>query len=241
MEKQRTIKNLSIIALVFAIAGMTLRFAAFSTTLNISSSATVTPNSADFKISIYGAANAEEAQKLFEGNIGLNEITKSNTLGAGFISRGSGTITNATIDNNNHTISSIKVTFEENPAKATYGFMIVNEGKYPAYLDLSTLEIIDGKRKMIWIYNGTCIPADGTTPSLVEETCKNVVQYVSIFDNNFEPIETTEDYYVIQPGEFTLLGVEVSYLRTDKLADGPFDVYFDEVTLDFTSSPSTTN
>ncbi|MBQ3511969.1 MAG: hypothetical protein IJA30_06735 [Bacilli bacterium] len=49
MEKERQIKLLSIIALVVAITGMTLGFAAFSTTLNISSSATVTPNSEDFK------------------------------------------------------------------------------------------------------------------------------------------------------------------------------------------------
>ena len=50
MEKTRQIKILSIVALVVAIAGMTLGFAAFSTTLSISSSATVTPNSDDFKV-----------------------------------------------------------------------------------------------------------------------------------------------------------------------------------------------
>lgn len=54
MEKQRQMKLLSIVALVVAIIGMTLGFAAFSTTLSISSSATVTPNSEDFKISLYG-------------------------------------------------------------------------------------------------------------------------------------------------------------------------------------------
>ena len=50
MERQRQIKILSIIALVVAIVGMSLGFAAFSTTLNISSSASVTPDSEDFKV-----------------------------------------------------------------------------------------------------------------------------------------------------------------------------------------------
>ena len=53
MEKQRQMKLLSIVTLVVAIIGMTLGFAAFSTTLSISSSATVTPTSEDFKISLY--------------------------------------------------------------------------------------------------------------------------------------------------------------------------------------------
>ena len=55
MEKTRQIKLLSIVLLVIAITGMTLGFAAFSTTLSISSSATVTPNSEDFKVVMLGS------------------------------------------------------------------------------------------------------------------------------------------------------------------------------------------
>lgn len=54
MERDRKIRMLSIVALVLAITGMSLGFAAFSSTLTISSSATVTPNSDDFKIKVYG-------------------------------------------------------------------------------------------------------------------------------------------------------------------------------------------
>ena len=57
MEKERHIKILSIIALVLAIAGMSLGFAAFSTTLNISSSASVTPNSDNFNIIFCNSIN----------------------------------------------------------------------------------------------------------------------------------------------------------------------------------------
>ena len=60
MEKNRQIKILSIVALVLAIAGMSLGFAAFSSTLTISSSATVTPNSNDFKVVVYGLKNYDD-------------------------------------------------------------------------------------------------------------------------------------------------------------------------------------
>ena len=48
MIKRKT-KIITIVALVIAIFGMTLGFAAFSATLNISTSATVAPNSEDLK------------------------------------------------------------------------------------------------------------------------------------------------------------------------------------------------
>lgn len=50
MEHNRSQKLLMIIALIMGIASLSIGFAAFSTTLNISSSASVSPNSGDFKI-----------------------------------------------------------------------------------------------------------------------------------------------------------------------------------------------
>ena len=58
MEHNRKIKILSIVALVLAISAMTLGFAAFSTTLNISSSASVTPNSGDFSVKFSTSQNS---------------------------------------------------------------------------------------------------------------------------------------------------------------------------------------
>ena len=54
MRKDRKVQILSIVALVLAITGMSLGFAAFSSTLTISSSATVTPNSDDFSMTFLG-------------------------------------------------------------------------------------------------------------------------------------------------------------------------------------------
>ena len=50
MEKSRTSKIIAVVALVVAVLGLSLGFAAFSNTLTISSSATVSPDSGDFDI-----------------------------------------------------------------------------------------------------------------------------------------------------------------------------------------------
>ena len=50
MESQRKFKVFAMITLVIAVVGMSLGFAAFSATLSISSSASVNPNSEDFKV-----------------------------------------------------------------------------------------------------------------------------------------------------------------------------------------------
>ena len=54
MERNRQTKVIAIVALCVAVVGLTLGFAAFSNTLTISSSATVTPNESDFKLTVYG-------------------------------------------------------------------------------------------------------------------------------------------------------------------------------------------
>ena len=54
MEKNKKTKTLAIIALIISILGLTLGFAAFSNTLTISSSATVSPDESDFNINVYG-------------------------------------------------------------------------------------------------------------------------------------------------------------------------------------------
>ena len=50
MEHSRKQKLLVVLALVIAIASLSIGFAAFSTTLNISPSANVTPNSDSFSV-----------------------------------------------------------------------------------------------------------------------------------------------------------------------------------------------
>lgn len=127
MEKERQVKILSIVALVIAIAGMTLGFAAFSTTLNISSSATVTPSSDDFKITIYGIKDSSFYDTFADNNYAYTDSDISDSYGTALMEGATGTI--ASIDNVSHTISNINASFS-NEGNIQYAFIIKNEGMY---------------------------------------------------------------------------------------------------------------
>ena len=91
-------RNLVLVGLLLAVVGVTLGFAAFSNTLTIKSSATVTPSSDTFKV-VFSSS---------ETSLETNEIEPMNVYGDGV------TATNAVINNNgNPTLTGIQVNFTE--------------------------------------------------------------------------------------------------------------------------------
>lgn len=233
MEKARQVKILSIVALVIAIAGMTLGFAAFSTTLSISSSASVTPNSEDFKINVYGFKDATAIEKMFStGEILDSDLSDSFGYANGFYDATSDV---ASINNATHTISNIKGYFEKK-GHVIYHFIIKNEGKYDAYLDISNLIFNSNENQYLAnTLSPTCTPGDGATSSLVEDACNGVVGTVSFLDiNTGTPKVISETYYKIPVGGSDLLGFAIEY--RGPLADGPFDVEFEDFQLKFSTT-----
>lgn len=229
MEKNRNVKILSIVALVVAIAGMTLGFAAFSTTLSISSSATVTPNSDDFKITIYGIKDSSFYDTFADNNYAYTDSDISDSYGVAL--EDTATSTTASIDNVSHTISNINASFS-NEGDVQYAFIIKNEGKYDAYLDLT-----DKKTGSIIavLLNKNCIAKDGATESLVTSACNGVQAAVGFVDKETgREISTTESYYKITSGDYVLFTVMMNY--SGPFADGPFDVEFEDFQLKFSTT-----
>ena len=227
MKRNRQVKILSIVALVLAIAGMSLGFAAFSSTLTISSSATVTPNNEDFKITIYGANNTEVYETF---NYTSTDISDSFGYGSGK----NATSDVASIDNRTHTISNIKAYFGNGTGNVNYIFAIVNEGKYDAYMKTNSKDTFGN----YWQYTASnkCIPSEGATASLVSEACNGVwgTAYITQLSNLADPKYITDEYYKIPAGgtEFLLVFFEYS----GPYADGPFDVEFEDIKLQFTTT-----
>ncbi len=229
MEKQRQIKILSIISLVLAISAMTLGFAAFSTTLSISSSATVTPSSEDFKITIYGYKDAD-LEKIFSFQDSDLTDSYSSCL------FGEATCTTASIDNSKHTISNLKANFENKAGAVAYFFVIKNEGKYDAYLDLSNMITeSEGDRFLGNILNKKCTVGEGATDSLVSAACEGMTGFISILDKTTgDPIILSDDSYVIPAGSNEFLTLQFEY--KGPFADGPFNVEFDDIQLTFSTT-----
>ena len=237
MKRERQVKWVSIIALCISVLGLTLGFAAFSNTLTISSSATVSPNASDFKITVLGlneeASNSDLEEEILDIN---NYITNASypRVGTSIGSDGekidhNNTATPAVIDNNNLTITNISANMSYAGEFGVYYFILRNDGEYDAYLDLANLKsLYDGK-------NGVCTPDVGTSADLVNQTCQSIKMYIGLGSEE-DGIDVNNASYKLEKGKHIFLAVSVVYNEADVYADGDFTVKFDDVKLDFSTT-----
>lgn len=238
MEKERRSKLLVIVALALTTMALTVGFAAFSTTLNISSNATVTPNEEDFKIVVYGLKDREAVNKFYENNT-FDESDLSTTIATPYISNDNEvTAEDAIIVNSTHTISNLSVGLTNPTNEVAYVTIIKNEGKYDAYLDLTEYTYDDENKEYVLNppVTGTCTPEEGTTKELVDATCDSVIQVLGVFDTTGDVITTGESLLTIPKGKYIVLVSLIGYLETDTRADGPFSVTFPTLNLNFSTT-----
>ena len=125
MERNRSSKIIAVVALVVAVFGLTLGFAAFSNTLTISSSAYVSPSSENFKIGFSKSASS---------------ATETGTLAGsptGAASAGSATLAGTTV-------SGLKANLTAPGESVSYTFYVHNTGEYDAFLNSITFENVAG-------------------------------------------------------------------------------------------------
>lgn len=149
MESDRKTKILVAIALVVAIAGLSLGFAAYSTTLKISSTAYVSPEN--------------NMNVVFTSTEGQENVQIAGELSG----EGSGTDTNFKADNatiTGTTLTGIKAYFTTAGQSVTYTFKIKNKSENPAYLNS-----IVGQSTPL-----SCTAITGTNQDLVDLDCNNV-------------------------------------------------------------------
>ena len=238
MHKKRKNKILLIIALIIVIFGMTFGFAVFSTTLNISSNATVIPNSDDFKITVYGLSDASVYLNPPIPYVWDSSYTsKTHGLCRVYSVATDTTCETAIIDNLNYTISNIKATFSSISVtqQANYIFDVRNEGRYPVYVFVPR-----NGNKYQGVTYGNCVGEIGTNPDLVESACNKIKLFISVLDKNTYDVKLGDiygDYMEIIPGESELLSIVVNYNSETTLVDGTFSIEFPDVPLVFSTSP----
>ena len=229
-EKQKLI---AIIALTLSVLGLTLGFAAFSNTLTISSSATVTPDSGDFKLVFYGVENDKNFDQTGDPMTEITSPVKSEPRTFGKV-----TATTAIIDNESLTIKNINVAYTEPGDTVAYNFKIVNEGKYTVYITKD-----DFKEFADSLANKTCVAKAGTTDSLVQEACKNIdtgvlsMEYTDNggqFDSQY--METSSDYMELPVGGYADLYIHYYYSSSNSTrADGDFEVIYSDAKLNYST------
>ena len=230
MEKNRQTKVIAIIALVVAVIGMSVGFAAFSNTLTISSSATVTPNEEDFKLVAYGVG-----QQLEEEIMEDTSIYTSTTTSIPWKYWGA-TGTAATINNNSAagTISftNLEAGFTQPDQLVDYWFIIKNEGAYDAYIDITNFKNYASSN-----ISKTCTPGTGATTTLVNAACEGITATVEAFSNTAgTSLDSVERSFNLEAGDFIYAHVLISYLPTAARSDGPFTVDFEDLTISFSTA-----
>ena len=211
MVKQRQIKILSIIALILAIAGMSLGFAAFSTTLNISSSASVTPDSGNFYLGFYPS----ETPSLDDAT-----ITPTTSVGA--------TGSSVTLSSGSTAISGLTANFTEPGQTITYNFYVGNESEYDAYLHGITFLNASGANS-----NKVCTAGEGATVSLVESACNAISMTVNVKGTTATMTNTAISGNAVAKGVYVPVTVTLTYASNGARADGPFNVSFGGIELDY--------
>lgn len=252
MNKIRKTKLIALVALIIAICGMALGFAAFSTTLTISSQATVTPDSSDFNLKIYGFVGSSE-EEIFNPNNYTSETT------ATMISQINDSVKfenkSVSIDNSTMSIDIGQVTITTPSDLSGIYIKVVNTGNYDAYFDTSQIEngII-----------GSCIAHSGTSETLMYDACPYIqfgirtmmLEETLLAQGKYNQNQISQADYLevrnndcfakkngickLEKGASLILNPGIRYYDYNSpLVDGSFSVTFAPLILNFTSN--TTN
>lgn len=218
MERNRKVKFIIMITLMVAITAMSLGFAAFSATLNISSSASVTPNSDDFKVIFsydYDSYGVETFDAWLDG-VGIN----GGTANLGHLGW--------------NEISDIGAIFSNSNQSVIYTFYIHNIGAYDAYL--KSVNISNVSEKNTW-KSCAASTTDSTkaTDSLVQAACTGIDLSIKINDVNYAVNEGNLAGVKLAKGDVATAILTISYAEGSSLADGPFNVTFGDLSLEFST------
>lgn len=208
----RDTKVIGIMALIVAILGLTVGFAAFANNLDVKSSADVIPGEENFIVN-FSSSNIEEK---FDNIIG---VPSSDEV----------LVKNATINNDgNPTIEGLHATFTKPGQYATYSFYVHNGGYYDAYLKSVTYENIAGTNEL-----KKCIPTSEVNSELLTEACKAINVEIKVGNETYTGPNGTVIDHKLSKNEYEPVVVTIKYDENGGLADGSFEVLFGDLSLTY--------
>lgn len=228
MERNRGSQVLAIVALLLAVGGLSLGFAAFSQTLTIKSSAEVNPVD-KFNVEFFGDNDATSVAGVTSDSTvtGLKAAT-------------------ATINNNNHTITGLKATFTEPGQSVTYTFKARNTGEYIAYLrQVAFAQPSGAAGNALSVCTSKASAENPATQSLVDAACDDITLSVKVgsetavtsttpYTGTTHALAKPTNAQKTDGGEDTVV-VTITYAANGDVADGDFEVTFGDVTIDYKS------
>ena len=190
MERQRKRKFIIMITLMVVVSAMSLGFAAFSATLNISSNASVTPSSDDFLLKIKRSSTNTLSRLEMVGYNGAvpTSIVQYAPLGSF----------------NNFPLM-VSGTFTEPGQYIELPFEIVNAGAYDAYLKGVTFNYIDGTSS---IKQCTASGDNPGTQSLIDAACDDFYIEISVGEDVLNESNSFANGHVFSQGETEAVSIK---------------------------------
>lgn len=225
MERNRKVKIIIMITLMVAITAMSLGFAAFSATLNISSSASVTPSSDDFKLHLHNqTTHTSDLSSQIANIVGYNGAIAGTPA--------------KYLPTNDLSIHPFGGTFTAPGQYIELKAYIVNEGYYDAYLGDIIYNNVEGADSFV----SCTIPSDSdASQALVDAACDDFTVTVDIDGNLITKDEPYLYEYVLPQGEAASLMIRLIYDENGDRVDGTFKVQFGNITIDFSTIGKTIN
>ena len=231
MERRRGSQVLAIVALLLAVGGLSLGFAAFSETLTIRSSAEVKPE--------------DEFNVDFQNTDGTTTALAGVASGETGATAGSATYDNAT---DNPTIGGLKANFTKPGQTVTYTFRVANVNKIKAYLKSVTFANATGsdtyKKCEANATNTSGDTSTTATPALVNAACNGISMTVKVGETTYSSSQTVTGDGGLLPvdaqgnvvtGGSAPVVVTITYAANAERADGDFTVTFGDVSLGYSS------
>ena len=216
MEKNRSAQVIAIVALVVGVVGLSIGFAAFSSVLNIQTSANVKPDSSTMNVDFSSA----------EDKVSIAEIIPTATPS-------SLVTTNAVIDNSGDpTISNLSAKFTEPGQTVVYKFYAYNAGELNAYLKSIVFGNVAGQNT-----TKVCTALEGTNDALVQKACEKISVKVKV-GNELETStgKASITGHTLNKGTGEMVTVTLEYEAGAERADGDFNISFGDITLNYSSA-----
>ena len=199
-------KYLAIFALLVSVVGLSLGFAAFSTTVSIQAGA------------VYSSTQASEN---YRGGV---LSTVSNTVSEGNVTattEGGATADTATLTED--TISNIVAHFTASGQSVEYSFYGFNDSEFPSYLN----SVVFGTK--------SCTAGTGATDSYVQAACNDINMYITAGDEEFTETETNVVNHPVDSKQSEVIKVTIEYINGGATADGDFTVDFGTTVLTYST------
>ena len=209
-------KNTTLILIItlVSVLGLSIAFAAFSSTLTVKGNATITPDSGNFKV-VFSSSSTS----LSTTNV---SVTKTGNASAG----------TPTIDNSgNPAIKNLSASFTSPGEKVEYTFYARNEGSYDAYLSSVVFNNINGKSTF-----KECVAGSGTTASMVDAACNGIKVTTTVLSTSYTDTTQNITNHVLKKNNSEVVKVTIEYASGSSLADGPFTINFGNIYLTYGST-----